>query len=103
MIKVSVFYPYAPNAKFDMEYYRTRHVPMVQRLLGAACKGAAIEQGVSGPEPGSPPAYIAMGHVYFDTVADFQASFGAHAAEIVGDVPNYTDIQYVIQISEVKL
>ena len=103
MIKVSVLYPASEGARFDMEYYRTRHVPMVQRLLGTACKGAAIEQGIGGIEPGSPPIYVAMGHLLFDPVEAFQTSFGAHAAEIVGDVPNYTNVQPIIQISDVKL
>ena len=28
---------------------------------------------------------------------------GQHGAEIMGDIPNYTDAQPVIQISEVKV
>ena len=38
-----------------------------------------------------------------DSVEAFQAAFGPHAAEIMGGVPNYTDIQPMIQISEVKI
>lgn len=76
---------------------------MVQRLLGSACKGVAVEAGLSGIEPGSSPSYVAMGHLYFDSVADFQSSFGANFAEIVADVPNYTSIQPILQISQVKI
>jgi uncharacterized protein (TIGR02118 family) len=103
MIKVSVFYPNGPDAKFDMAYYVSRHMKMVQRVVGPALKGVAVEQGMSGGEPGSRALYIAMGHLLFESVADFQSTFGAHAAEIVADVPNYTNTQPVIQISEVKL
>ena len=67
------------------------------------CKNTAIEQGLAGGEPGAPPTYIAMGHLYFDSVEAFQESFGPHAAKIMADIPNYTDIQPIIQISEVKL
>ena len=102
MIKVSVFYPAGSGATFDMEYYCTKHVPMVQKLLGAACKDAAIEQGISGAEPGSPPTYVAMGHLFFDSVSAFQKSFGPHTSAIVADVPNFTNVQPVIQISDVK-
>jgi uncharacterized protein (TIGR02118 family) len=63
----------------------------------------AVEQGLGGGEPGAPPTYIAMGHLYFDSVEAFQESFGPHASEIMADIPNYTDIQPIIQISEVKL
>jgi len=44
-----------------------------------------------------------MGHLYFDTVEAFQAAFGPHADPIMADIPNYTDIQPTIQISEVKI
>jgi uncharacterized protein (TIGR02118 family) len=103
MIKVSVFYPAGDSTKFDMEYYCKSHMPMVQRTLGAACKSMAVEQGVAGGAPGAPPTFAAMGHLYFDSVAEFQAAFAPHMAAIMGDVPNYTDIQPVIQISEVKM
>jgi uncharacterized protein (TIGR02118 family) len=103
MIKVSVLYPYSEGVRFDMGYYCNSHMPLVQEKLGAACKGLSVEHGVSGPEPGTPPVYIAMGHLYFETVEAFQEAFGPHAEAIMGDVPNYTDIQPVLQISEVKL
>jgi uncharacterized protein (TIGR02118 family) len=103
MIKVSVFYPNNEGSKFDMGYYCNSHIPMVQQKLGTACKGVAVEHGVSGAAPGSRPAFIAMGHLYFDSTADFQTAFGPHAAAIMADIPNYTDIQSTIQISEVKI
>ena len=103
MIKVSVFYPNEEGKKFDMEYYCNKHIPMVQQKLGAALKGGAVEQGLGGVEPGSRATYIAMGHLYFDSVEAFQTAFGPHAESIMGDIPNYTDIQPLIQISEVKI
>ena len=103
MIKVSVLYPNNDGSKFDMSYYCNTHMPMVQEKLGKTCKGVAVEQGVSGATPGSQPAFIAMGHLYFDSAADFQAAFGPHAAAIMADIPNYPDIQPTIQISEVKM
>jgi uncharacterized protein (TIGR02118 family) len=101
MIKLTVFYPYTDGAKFDMEYYRDRHMPMVQQRLGAACKGIAVEQGLSAGNPGSRPQFIAMGHVYLDSMEDFEVTFSKHVNEFVADVPNYTNIEPLIQISEV--
>jgi uncharacterized protein (TIGR02118 family) len=103
MIKVSVLYPAGASTKFDMDYYCKSHMPMVQQKLGAACKSMAVEQGLGGGAPGSPPTYAAMGHLYFDSVAEFQAAFGPHVTSIMADVPNYTNIQPVIQVSEVKM
>ena len=103
MIKVSVFYPNEEGKKFDMEYYLNKHGAMLQQKLGAALKGAAVEQGLGGAEPGSRPTYIAMGHLYFDSLEAFQTAFGPHAESIRKDIPNFTDIQPTTQISEVKL
>jgi len=103
MIKVSVFYPNNEGAKFDIDYYCNKHIPMVRQKLGAACKNAAVEQGIAGATPGSRPAFIALGHLYFDSVEAFQTAFGPHAEAIMADIPNYTDIQPTIQISDVKI
>ena len=102
MIKVSVLYPHADGVKFDMPYYLNRHIPMVREKLGAALKGVAVDQGLGGGQPGAPPAYVAMGHLLFDSIEAFQLGFAEHGAAIVSDVPNYTNAQPTIQVSEVK-
>jgi uncharacterized protein (TIGR02118 family) len=103
MIKVSVLYPNGPGSTFNMEYYLNHHVPMVRAKLAGACKNAAVEEGLGGAAPGSLPAFSAMGHLYFDSVEAFQTAFGPHAAAIMADIPNYTNVQPTIQLSEVKL
>ena len=103
MIKVSVLYPNQEGSNFDMDYYCNSHIPMVREKLGATCKGVAVEQGTAGATPGSRPGFIAMGHLYFDTVEAFRAAFTPHAEAIMADIPNYTDIQPTLQISEVKI
>jgi len=103
MIKVSVLYPNEEGKKFDAGYYFNKHIPMLRNKLGAACKGLAVEQGLAGAVPGSRPTYIVMFHLYFDSVEAFQTAFSPHAQAIMGDIPNYTNIQPTIQISEVKM
>lgn len=49
------------------------------------------------------PPYVALGHLLFDSVEAFQTSFGPHVQEIMADIPNYTNTEPTIQISEVKL
>jgi uncharacterized protein (TIGR02118 family) len=103
MITVSVLYPNEAGKKFNMDYYCNEHIPMVQRKLGSACKRVAVEHGLAGETPGAPAAFIVICHLYFDSVEAFQTAFGPHAEAITGDIPNYTDIQPTIQISEVKI
>ena len=103
LIKVSVLYPNTAGCRFDMNYYLNRHMPMVQQKLGPACKRMAVEEGIAGGAPGAPATYVAMGHLYFDSTDAFQTAFAPHAQAILADIPNYTNTQPTIQISEVKL
>ena len=103
MIKVSVLYPNGEGKKFDMDYYCNKHLPMAARLLGESIKGATVEKGLGGAAPGTPAPYIAMGNIYFDSIQAFQTAFGPHVEKIMGDLPNFTDIEPVMQISEVEI
>lgn len=103
MIRVSVYYPNTAGVRFDMAYYTSKHMPMVKQKCGAACTSIAADLGVGSAEPGSKAPYVAIGYLTFDSVEAFQKAFGPHAAEIMGDIPNYTNAQPVVQISEVKL
>jgi uncharacterized protein (TIGR02118 family) len=101
MIKVSAFYPSSDNNTFDMDYYCNKHIPMVAGLLGDAVKGATVEKGLVGGTPDTPAAYAAIGNLYFNSIEAFEKSFGANADAIMADLPNYTNSEPVLQISEV--
>jgi uncharacterized protein (TIGR02118 family) len=93
MIKVSVMYPNTPGARFDHEYYRDKHMPLVKARMDGACKFYTIDKGLAGGAPGAPATYVGMCHIFCDSVEAFQ--------EIMADIANYTDQTPVIQISEV--
>ena len=101
MIKVSVMYPNESGKGFDMEYYLNNHLSMVQEKLGDALKSGTVDKGLGGAGPGTAPTYMVMAHLFFDSVEDFQTAFGPHAESIMGDIPNFTEIQPTIQVSEV--
>ncbi|MFC5510326.1 EthD family reductase [Massilia jejuensis] len=101
MIKVSVMYPNSPDARFDAAYYVERHMPMVKRLMGDYCHHYTVERALASGTPQANAPYIAMGHLFCDSVEAFQAGFGPHTKEIMGDIPNYTNQQPVVQMSEV--
>ena len=103
MIRVNVLYPRTDGARFSWGYYIDTHMPLVSRKLGSALLGVTVEQGVAGATPGSLPAYVAMAHLSFQSAAAFQTAFAPHAAEIMGDIANYTTIEPIIQISDVKI
>lgn len=101
MIKVTVMYPYTEGACFDHDYYRDKHMPMVKDRLGDACEYYTIEKGLSSREPGEPPAFVAMCAFICGSTESYLAAIQKHAAEIRGDLANYTDIIPMVQISEV--
>ena len=101
MTKVSVLYPNGEGKTFDMDYYLNTHLPMVEGLLGDSLKGASVEKGLGSAEPGSPAPYACIGTMYFDSVDDFGKSFGPNAGKIMGDLPNFTNAEPAVQISEV--
>ncbi len=101
MIKVSIMYANTPGARFDHAYYRDRHMPLVKARMGDHCKYYTVDKGLAGGAQGQPPTYVAMCHLFCDSVESFQAGIGPHMKEIMGDIQNYTDLAPVIQVSEV--
>ncbi|WP_429324171.1 EthD family reductase [Paraburkholderia sp. GAS348] len=101
MIEVSVMYANTPDARFDHEYYRDRHMPLLKKCMGEACLYYTVDKGLAGGSPGEPATYVAMCHFFCDSVESFQTDVGPHAKEIFGDIPNYTDLVPTLQISEV--
>jgi uncharacterized protein (TIGR02118 family) len=93
MIRMSVLYPTTAGHVFDHDYYRDRHVPLALRTWGL--ERAEIDKGVDGP-------YVAAVHFRFDSLEAMTAALAdAGSAQVTADVPNYTDITPVVQISEI--
>lgn len=105
MTKISILYPNNKSSRFDMHYYVDTHMPLSIELLSThpGFKGVSVERGLSGVEPGTDAAYIAMCHFLFDSIEDFMAAFIPNAARLQSDMPNYTNITPVIQVNEVLI
>ncbi|MCB0488045.1 MAG: EthD family reductase [Cyclobacteriaceae bacterium] len=101
MIKVTIMYPSSDTSRFDMDYYSTKHMPMVARLLGDSLKTLGIDKGIAGGAPDAPLPYMAIGYLYFDRLSAYQNSIAPHVDEIRSDFPNYTNVRPVILVSEV--
>jgi uncharacterized protein (TIGR02118 family) len=101
LIKASVMYPNKPGVRFDHEYYRTKHLPLIKSRMGAALKYYTIDKGLADGEGKPLGPYVAMCHLLCDSVEEYQSSFGPHAQEIRKDIANFTDATSIHQISEV--
>ena len=101
MIKVAILYPNGEGKTFDMDYYSTKHMPLAAKLFGDSLVTMSIDKGLASTTPDTPVPYLAIGYFYFETMSSFKNSMGPHSATLRADVPNYTNIQPVIQVSEV--
>lgn len=102
MIRVTVLYPATAGKRFDLDYYTGKHIPMVKERLGAALRSAEVYVGLPGGG-GAPAPFVATTHLHFDSMPAFQAAFGPHAREVMGDLPNYSDITPQLVIEERKV
>ena len=103
MIGVSILYPARAGARFDFEYYVQTHMPLSIRLLRAhpGFRGVSVERGIAGATPGAAPAFVASCQYLFESVEQFLEAFLPHAEALQGDMPNYTDIEPLIQFNQV--
>ena len=101
MIRVTVSYPNEQGKKFDWDYFTNTHLPLAHEHLDPlGLVKLEVDKGISGPDPSAPPSFTAVVHMIFNTVDEVHEAFKAAGRPVMGDAPNYTDIQPTIQISE---
>lgn len=101
LIKISVMYPYAEGKTFNMEYYETKHMPMVAGFLGSNLVKYTIEKGISSGIPNQPLPFMAIGIFYVKSLSEYQAAVAPNRDAIRADFVNYTNVTPVILVSEV--
>jgi uncharacterized protein (TIGR02118 family) len=86
-------YPRAEGARFDHDYYLASHVPLTMQAWGV--DRADVDRGIGGP-------YEAAAHFTFESMDALRVALSAPAtAALTTDRPNYTDIEPVVQTSEI--
>jgi len=101
LIKISVMYPYAEGKTFNMEYYETKHMPMVAGFLGSNLVKYTIEKGLSSGIPNQPLPFMAIGTFYVKSLSEYQAAIAPNRDAIRADFVNYTNVSPIILVSEV--
>ena len=88
--------------RFDYDYYVQKHTPMVRELWGPfGLVAVEISKGVSGLAPGSKPPYVTITNLVFTSVEGLQSALEASGAQVMGDIPNFTDVQPEVQLNEI--
>lgn len=101
MVRVTALYRYSKDSRFDFDYYVKTHLQLArERLADFGMGQIEVEKGIEAMDGGS-PAYACIAHVEFSEMNDLKRGLEQHAGELLADVPNYTDIEPEVQISEV--
>jgi uncharacterized protein (TIGR02118 family) len=101
MFRVSVMYQNQECVKFDIDYYQTRHMELVKTLLKPfGLIKTEVDRGISGSS-GQPAPYVCIGHLYFDSPDGYDRGVAEKGLIIRGDIPNFTNVTPIRQISEI--
>ncbi|MBV8915798.1 MAG: EthD family reductase [Acetobacteraceae bacterium] len=100
MVVVSVAYPASQGSRFDLEYYRAKHTALVrERWSGMGLSDVRLIRGTGGMG-GGPLAFHMIALLYFRSQAELDEALKAHGREIMGDIPQFTDVQPQVQVNE---
>ena len=102
MFKVAILYPNGDDKTFDMDYYEKTHMPMVAGFLGKNLKFYEINKGIAGRTPTDKVPFVAIGYFYIIDVAEYNKAIAQNRDAVISDIKKYTNIQPIVQISEIK-
>jgi uncharacterized protein (TIGR02118 family) len=100
--KVEILYAGGEGKTFDMDYYEKKHMPMVAGFIGKNLKFYEIDKGIAGRTPNDKIPFTAIGYFYVTDVAEYNKAIAQNRDTIINDIKKYTNIQPVIQVSEIK-
>ena len=99
MYCVTVLYPNDPDGHFDFAYYRDSHIPMMLELLGDNVLSTEVRRGIQAVD-GSRAPYLCLLNTHIRSPEQFAQVMAEHSEKVLGDIPNYTNLQPIIQIDE---
>jgi uncharacterized protein (TIGR02118 family) len=93
----NVVYPNHDGARFDANYYRSSHIPLVMKVMKAT--SVMLIEGL--PMGGSRPPFAMIAHFQFASSEAIQAALANPAmAEVRADVARFTDIKPAIMLGK---
>jgi uncharacterized protein (TIGR02118 family) len=102
MFRIAILYPNGKEKTFDMDYYEKTHMPMMAGFLGENLKFYEIDKGIAGRTPNDEIPFLAIGYFYCYNIDAYNNSIAKNIEAILNDIKKYTNIQPIIQISEIR-
>ena len=92
---LNVVYPSHEGARFDKDYYRATHIPLVMKVMQAT--SVKLIEGV--PNGSSAAPIVMIAHFEFASPEALQAGFANPAmAEVRADIAKFTDIKPMVMV-----
>ncbi|KAM0331390.1 hypothetical protein ACHAQA_003063 [Verticillium albo-atrum] len=101
-VTITVLFPNEADAKYDIDYYVNKHMPLIQSLWGPygvqSWSATKFGNGVDG----SAPKYAFGSTVTWENGDQVKAAFaGPEVGRIMGDVANFSNKEAVFLTGEV--
>lgn len=101
MLRMTVLYPNADDATFDWDYYNAEHMSLLDERFGPhLAKAPEVTKGVANLPKGD-ATFMASAILYFADRDALNAALKAGGMDIPNDIPNFTNVQPVMQLDEV--
>ena len=97
---ITVLYPSKDNEGFDHEFYRKRHAPLIQDILGASLHKIEVRKGSNAPD-GTPPQYTCVISIWIADWAGYEKAMATRTQELLDEVPLFTKVHPQVQIDDV--
>ena len=97
---ITVLYPMKDNEGFDFDFYKRRHVPLIQDILGKSLHKIEVRKGHSSPDGGA-PTYVAVISIWISDWQAYEKAMTARTQELLDEVPLFTKVMPTMQIDEV--
>jgi uncharacterized protein (TIGR02118 family) len=89
---LTILYPNGAGVKWDVDYYRTGHMPMIMKLYGEkAIKRFELRKGDKNMA-GAAPDYIGTVNIYIADQKAFEEAGKKHGQTLRDDVPHFSSV-----------
>jgi uncharacterized protein (TIGR02118 family) len=102
VFRITAVYPHTHGSRFDADYYCGRHAAFAREMLTpAGLRDLRITIGTAALD-GGPPPFWSVSELVFEDRAAFDAAMAQHGAALFADLPNYTDVAPLMQVSDLR-
>ena len=96
-MSLNVIYPNHAGARFDLSYYRDKHIPLAMQVMKA--DSVMLIEGV--PIGDTPAPYVMIAHFQFASPEALKAAREhPRMAEVRADIPKFTDIKPTVMLGK---